>query len=137
MRRFLRSTALALALGFYVSAPGPVTGIVFNPVAYADEAGKIPDWIQKSCCGPQDVHKLRADQIYNQGDYYVVDGYHERIPKTLAGKPNDKIMASQDGDYWIFYADNAAGWQGGMYGSHPYYQNASQSFYCFFLPMAL
>lgn len=138
MRRFLRTTAIGLALGFFLPVPGPVTGLVFNPAAYADPyTGAIPSWIKSSCCGPRDVRRLRPDQISDMGDYYVVDDYHERIPKRLHdGKPDPRIMPSQDGDYWIFYADNAAGWQGGMYGSHPYYQNTSQNFYCLFIPMA-
>lgn len=122
MRRLLRSTALALALGFFLPVPNPVTGLVFDPAAYADPVtGKIPAWINAACCGPQDAHKLRADQVHRiSDDFYAVDGYVRRIPAGQA-------LPSQDSDYWIFYADYpaAAGMQ------------ASQSgVYCFFVPMA-
>ena len=117
MRRLLRSTAIALALAFFLPAPGPVTGIVFNPAAYADPVtGQIPDWIQSSCCGAQDAHKLRADQVHRvSDDYYQVDGYVGRIPVGQA-------LPSQDGDYWIFYRQDPDGGQSGVY--------------CFFIPMA-
>lgn len=118
MRRFLRTTAIGLALGFFLPVPSPVTGIVFNPAAYADETGKIPDWIKSSCCGPADMHHLRPDQVHRSSDdYYSVDGYVLPIPAAQA-------LPSQDGDYWIFYRDNGAngGGQSGVY--------------CFFIPMA-
>lgn len=131
MRRFIRSTALALALGFYLPAPGPVTGIVFNPAAYADEAGKIPDWIAKSCCGPQDVRRLRADQVHHNDDdgYWTVDGYNGRI--------NDKeVKPSQDGNYWAFFADYPAGDDYSPQGGRHHREASQSGMYCFFVPMA-
>lgn len=131
MRRLLRSTALALALGFFLPAPGPVTGIVFDPSAYADPfTGQIPDWIKSTCCGPQDAHKLRADQVHRRdnghGDeWWEVDGYYgPQNPSSsgvLAHIPDGEALPSQDGNYWIFYADYGPGGQSGVY--------------CFFVPM--
>ncbi len=48
-------------------------------------------------------------------DYYSVDGYVRHIPVGQA-------LPSQDGDYWIFYRDDGASGQSGVY--------------CFFVPMA-
>ena len=101
MKRFLRSTAIGLALGFFLPLPAPVTGIVFNPSAYADPVtGQIPDWIKSSCCGPQDAHKLKPDQVYDLVDYYRVDGYHAnggKIPRQIA-----PAKQAKDSNYWIF-----------------------------------
>lgn len=101
------------------------------------DGSAIPAWVKSSCCGPADAHHLTPEQVHDMGDYYIVDGYNEPIRKTYAnGKPNTSILPSQDGDYWIFYSESAAHWSGGMYGSKPYYENASQSgVYCFFVPM--
>lgn len=124
MSRLLRTTALGLALGFFLPLPGAVTGIVFNPSAYADPfTGQIPSWIKASCCGPQDAHHLQAEQVHDEGDYYTVDGYHGnggKIAHRLA-------VPSQDGDYWIFYGEGRT-LSGG---------DVSQTgVYCFFIPMA-
>lgn len=109
MRRLLRSTALALALGFFMPAPNPVTGLVFNPAAYADEAGQIPSWISSACCGASDIHKLRADQLYRISDFnWRADGYSHDIP-------NDKVKPSQDGNAYVFYATYSDGSQGNVY----------------------
>jgi hypothetical protein len=76
---------------------------------------EVPTWVKAACCGPQDVHHLRPDQVHRvSADYYQVDGYHSRIPVQVASP-------SQDGDYWIFYRDNIGGNQSGVY--------------CFFVPM--
>ena len=116
MRRFLRSTAIGLALGFFLPVPGPVTGIVFNPAAYADETGAIPPWISSACCGASDIHKLRADQLYRVSEWYWrADGYAQEIPDA-------KVKPSQDGSAYVFYATESDGSQ----------SNA----YCAFVPMA-
>ena len=116
MRRLLQSTALGLALGFFLPLPGAVTGIVFDRSAYADETGAIPAWISSACCGASDVHKLRADQVYRvSDDYWRADGYSQEIP-------NAKVMPSQDGNAWLFYAT---------------YSDKSQGHaYCAFVPLA-
>jgi hypothetical protein len=76
----------------------------------------VPGWVKSSCCGPADAHHLRPDQVHRvSDDFYVVDGYVNRIPVAEA-------LPSQDGDYWIFYRDDNSGYQ--------------SSVYCFFVPMA-
>lgn len=75
----------------------------------------IPDWVKASCCGPADAHHLTPEQVTRDGDYYHVAGYSRLIPAGQA-------LPSQDGDYWIFYRDNGAAGQSGVY--------------CFFVPMA-
>ena len=74
----------------------------------------VPGWVKAACCGPEDVHHLRPDQVHRISDYYEVDGYQYRIPIQ-------KALPSQDGDYWIFYRDNIGGPQSGVF--------------CFFVPM--
>jgi hypothetical protein len=88
---------------------------------------KVPAWVKASCCGAADAHHLRPDQVHDYGDWYEVDGYTGN-----GGKISKRIvLPSQDGDYWIFYADYPT--YQGMSGR----QNASQSsVFCFFVPMA-
>jgi hypothetical protein len=75
----------------------------------------VPGWVKSSCCGPEDVHHLRPDQVHRvSDDFYMVDGYRYRIPARQA-------LPSQDGDYWIFYRDDGSGGQ--------------STVYCFFVPM--
>ena len=52
IRKLLRSTGLAVALSSFLPLPMPLTGIVFDPAAYADPyTGAIPKWIRSACCG--------------------------------------------------------------------------------------
>jgi hypothetical protein len=75
----------------------------------------VPQWVKQACCGPDDVHHLRPDQVHRISDnYYMVDGYFKKIPVADA-------LPSQDADYWIFYKDNKSGSQTGVF--------------CFFVPM--
>ena len=83
MRRLLRSTAIILALGFFIPAPSPLTGIVFNRAAYADPytARYRTGYQVQLAVALRDSHKLRADQIHRISDeYYEVDGYSSLIP---------------------------------------------------------
>jgi hypothetical protein len=83
---------------------------------YWSDGKPIPDWVKASCCGPADAHHLRPEQVHRiSDDYYSVDGYIRQIPVGQA-------LPSQDGDYWIFYRDDGANGQSGVY--------------CFFVPMA-
>ncbi len=76
---------------------------------------KVPEWVKQACCGPEDVHHLRPEQVHRiSGDYYMVDGYYSKIPVK-------DVLPSQDGDYWIFYKNNRSGSQTGVF--------------CFFAPM--
>ena len=95
-----------------------ITGLAVRPAAAHDmwaNGDIVPGWVKSACCGPDDAHHLRPDQVHRvSDDYYMVDGYRYRIPARQA-------LPSQDGDYWIFYRDEGAGAQSGVY--------------CFFVPM--
>ncbi|MFZ0206945.1 MAG: hypothetical protein WAL59_12655 [Roseiarcus sp.] len=56
----------------------------------------VPGWVKQACCGPDDVHHLRPDQVQATPDGWRVDGYPELIPI------GDE-QPSPDGEYWIFY----------------------------------
>lgn len=82
---------------------------------YWSDGKAIPEWVKASCCGQADAHHLRPEQVHRISDgYYLVDGYVRSIPVGQA-------LPSQDGDYWIFYRDDGASGQSGVY--------------CFFVPM--
>jgi hypothetical protein len=73
----------------------------------------VPDWVKKSCCGPEDVHHLAAQQVHALADGWHVDGYSQVLAYG-------RELPSQDGDYWIFYKS---------------YPDGSQTpVYCFFAP---
>ncbi|MGO9391448.1 hypothetical protein [Rhodoblastus sp.] len=75
----------------------------------------VPGWIKSACCGVADAHHLRPEQVaLNARGDYVVEGYHEPLAAKFA-------LASQDGDYWIFYRDNLDGSQSAVF--------------CFFVPL--
>jgi hypothetical protein len=85
----------------------------------------VPSWVKASCCGAADAHHLRPEQVHDYGDWYEVDGYYGNGGKI----PHRVALPSQDGDYWIFYAEGGAGRYGGA-GS------GQSGVYCFFVPMA-
>ena len=93
-------------------------GLARGPAAAHDlwaDGEIVPGWVKAACCGPDDAHHLRPDQVHRvSDDFYMVDGYRYRIPARVA-------LPSQDGDYWIFYRDDGSG--------------AQSSVYCFFVPM--
>jgi hypothetical protein len=73
----------------------------------------VPDWVKSSCCGPEDVHHLTAQQVHAMSDGWHVEGYRDVLPYG-------RELPSQDGDYWIFYKS---------------YPDGSQTpVYCFFAP---
>jgi hypothetical protein len=77
--------------------------------AYAHERSnngeQVPAWVKTACCGPNDVHHLRPEQIRrNAAGDYVVDIYPWPIPAHIA-------LPSQDGDYWLFFYEDF-----GVYG---------------------
>ena len=79
----------------------------------------VPEWIQRSCCGPADAHHLTVDQVHQVPGGYKVDGLDEIIPTA-------KALPSQDGDYWVFYP-----------AENQYYQGSKAGFtvFCFFAPL--
>lgn len=133
MRRVLFSTALALLFAT-VLPQGPVEIFIYAS-AHADEPS-IPSWVAASCCGPQDAHKLRADQIQDRGDSYVIEGIERPIPKVIGGSLNTQVKTSQDGNYWAFYRNYPAHEASNQYTQGTYHEDAYQSVYCLFVPMA-
>lgn len=92
-------------------------GLAALPAAAHDvwaNGDSVPGWVKSACCGPEDAHHLRPEQVHRvSDDFYMVDGYRDRIPARAA-------LPSQDGDYWIFYRDDAG---------------VQSTVYCFFVPM--
>ena len=79
------------------------------------DGNPVPSWVRQACCGPDDVHHLRPDQVHRiSDDYYMVDGYYRPISVKA-------VLPSQDGEYWIFYKNNKSGSQTGVF--------------CFFAPL--
>ena len=70
-----------------------------------DNSEPVPPWVKTVCCGPNEVHHLRPEQVRRNaiGDY-VVDIYPFPIPARVA-------LPSQDGDYWLFFYEDF-----GIYG---------------------
>lgn len=105
MRRLLRTTAIGVILGFFLPTPGPEAIFVYKSAhAETNEFKNLPDWVQSSCCGAQDAHKLRADQVYrNEDGSWHADGYTHLIPNS------ESIRASQDSSAWAFYNEHVVG----------------------------
>ena len=58
---------------------------------------QVPAWVKTACCGPNDVHHLRPEQIRrNAAGDYAADIYPWPIPAHMA-------LPSQDGEYWLFF----------------------------------
>ena len=96
MTRLLVSTAIGLALGLLA----PITrapNIFVYASAYAAQP-EIPDWIERSCCGPSDMRRLSASQVKQREDgSWLAEGYNRPISPS-------KVQPSQDSNYYIFYA---------------------------------
>lgn len=91
----------------------------------------VPDWVKKSCCGPADAHLLKPGQVHETDDEWIVTVPEEKEPIVIVkmmGKrtPNDAILPSQDGDYWLFYNSSGTCYTNG---------NPHRCYYCFFVPM--
>jgi hypothetical protein len=70
-----------------------------------DNGEKVPAWVKTVCCGANDVHHVRPEQVRrNAAGDYVVDIYPFPVPARLA-------LPSQDGDYWLFFYEDY-----GVYG---------------------
>lgn len=74
---------------------------------WADNEPVAP-WAKSACCGPEDSHHLRSDQVHAEKDGWRVDGYHALVPYG-------KELPSPDGTYWIFYRTFADGTQSNVY----------------------
>lgn len=76
----------------------------------------VPAWVRAVCCGPTDVHHLRADQVELRSDGWHIEGYPDVVPES-------KAEPSPDGDYWVFYKQFPVSSGGGF-----------SNIYCFFVP---
>lgn len=55
----------------------------------------VPAWVAHRCCGINDVHHLKPEQVHRVDGGYLVDGHDGVIPLS-------QTDPSQDGDYWLF-----------------------------------
>ena len=99
-RRTLGTDRLLIALA---------TALALFQTAHAhdhwDNGEQVPARVKTVCCGPNDVHHLRPEQVRrNVAGDYVVDIYPFPVPARLA-------LPSQDGDYWLFFYEDY-----GVYG---------------------
>ena len=44
----------------------------------------VPAWVKSSCCGPEDVHHLTAQQVHAMADGWHIDGYKGVLEATEA-----------------------------------------------------
>jgi hypothetical protein len=79
---------------------------------------QIPVWVKRACCGKDDAHLLRPNQVHRVEGGYRIDGYPLIVPYTSA-------QPSQDGNYWAFYRIY------GIVGDKPQVSNIR----CFFVPL--
>lgn len=56
----------------------------------------VPSWVKSLCCGPQDVHHLRASAVHILPDGFHIDGIETIVPMSHA-------LPSPDGTYWAFW----------------------------------
>lgn len=56
----------------------------------------VPGWVKAECCGPNDVHHLRAGAVHIMADGYHIDGLKTVVPIARA-------LPSPDGSYWAFW----------------------------------
>jgi hypothetical protein len=99
MTRWLKSSALALLFSSVLPFTAPDLFVYKSRAAESE----LPSWIVASCCGPQDAHRLRADQVYrNENGTWHADGYPKEIPN------DSRVRPSQDGHAWVFYNEHRA-----------------------------
>lgn len=61
----------------------------------------VPAWVKNGCCGPNDVHKLRLDQVRIEADGFHVDGLSVIVPfKEALPSPDPQF-------YWGFWSSSA------------------------------
>lgn len=82
------------------------------------DGSPVPAWVKAACCGPEDVHHLRPEQVHLTSKGWQVEGYPDLIPIG-------KELPSPDGGYWIFYKRTET-------STGPYFS----SVFCFFTPFS-
>ena len=73
--------------------------IAATPVSAHDfwsNGDPVPPWVKATCCGPNDVHHLRAGAVHIMSDGYHIDGIKTVIPMH-------RVLPSMDGEYWAFW----------------------------------
>lgn len=101
----LTRAALVLyaALLFLIVTVAIVVSVFFNPahghVLWAD-GSPVPVWVARSCCGEADAHVL------GPSDYWLDDRAFHIVGIRMA-VPLEKVLPSQDGKVWAFYASTA------------------------------
>ena len=83
-------------------------------------AAAVPGWVKDACCGPDEAHRLRRDQVHKVAGGYRIDGYPLMIPDTSA-------LPSQDDNFWAFYKIY------GIVDDKPQVSNVR----CFFVPFGV
>lgn len=84
------------------------------------DGSQIPVWVKSACCGKDEAHLLRPNQVHKVEGGYRIDGYPLIVPDTSA-------LPSQDGNYWAFYQIY------GIVGDRPQVSNIR----CFFVPLGV
>jgi hypothetical protein len=74
--------------------------LLVSPAALAHDfwsnGEPVPPWVKAQCCGPRDVHHLRAGAVHIMSDGYHIDGIKTVVPVSRA-------LPSPDGQYWAFW----------------------------------
>jgi hypothetical protein len=68
----------------------------------------VPAWVKQQCCGVSDAHHLRTEQVHLTPHGYQLDGYTKVLPEN-------QLMPSPDGSWWVFYRDYPDGTQSGVF----------------------
>ena len=72
----------------------------------------VPPWVKRACCGPEEVHRIRADAVHLRADGYHIDGLRTVVPP-------ERALPSPDGEYWGFWLPSA---------------EPEPNIFCFFVP---
>ena len=56
------------------------------------DGSPVPAWVKAECCGPQDVHHLRAGQVHIEADGYHIDGIKTVVPMGRAIPSPDNFL---------------------------------------------
>ena len=95
-----------LILPFLLAAPAQAHDFWTN-------GDPVPAWVKAACCGPSDVHHLRASAVHIKSDGYHIDGIETVVPINDA-------LPSPDGTYWGFWNPNG---------------EPNPTIFCFFAPV--
>ena len=56
----------------------------------------VPEWVKATCCGKADAHHIAADAVHATRQGFVIEGIDTVVPY-------DRVLPSQDGEYWGFW----------------------------------